>query len=318
VAVTLRTSRIPFADRAGLDAWPGGARLAVLVYAAPEQWLWDAGDVIRPAGTFAAGRNCAASPSTTSAVAYGFAVGLPRLREVFAEFGMQVTLWTSGLAALEFPDVLAAMVADGHELGGHGFAQGQVMAMLSRAEQEDSIGRSVAALQSVTGQRPAGWVSPAAESNQDTIELLAAAGFTYHGDLQDDELPYFVHAGDKIVVEIPYRLVGNLNDLSILTRNVTSVSTAAAHLCDAFDAYYAAAAVRPLIFSYGMHPYISGRPDNAMVLRRLLEHIHSRSGVWVTTYAGMAGWWRERFEQELCPASGGAPGTRAGTGSPAR
>ena len=298
------TSRIPFDARRGPTVWPNGARMAVLVYTAPEQWLWSDNETIKPIGTFAAGRGSAPSLSTQSAVAYGFNVGLPRLREIYREFGMKVTLWTNGTSVEQYPDIMAALAGDGHELGGHGYSQGQVIASLSREDQEEAIQKSVELLQSVSGRRPTGWISPGAESNHDTIELLAAAGFDYHGDLQDDELPYFLHVNGSTLVEIPYRLAGNLNDLSILTRNVNSVSDGLKILTDAFDSYYRAAEERPLVFNYGTHPYISGRPDNALVLRGLLEHIHGYDDVWVTNYREIAQWWRASYEDKIAAGRG--------------
>ena len=287
------TTRIPYAAREGQQLWPDGARMAVLVYTAAEQWQWYENETIKAIGTFTGGRGSAPSASTRSAVAYGFEVGLPRIAEIFREFGMSTTLWASGVAVEQYPDAVAALAADGHELGCHGYSQGAVMAQLSRGEQQEAIGRSVELLRSVSGETPTGWVSPGAESNDETVELLAEAGFDYHGDRQDDELPYLLHAPAKTLVEVPYRVAGNLNDIPLLTRTITSVSAAARHVTDAFDAYYEAAATRPLLFNYGTHPYISGRPDNAKVLRALLEHIHRHDDVWVTNYREVAVWWRQ-------------------------
>ena len=304
VLVVYESSRIPFADRKGIAVWPNGARMAVLVYTAAEQWAWTENEPLKPLGTFAAGRGAALSLSSKTAVAYGYDVGLPRIREIFHDFGMRTTLWTSGITAELHPEQLREFVADGHELGAHGYSQGQVIAWLSRANQESAIYRTADALEKVGGKRPTGWISPGAECSDDTVELLAAAGFDYHGDLQNDELPFFVHVGDRTLVEVPYRLVGNLNDLSLVMRNVNSVSAGLKILTDAFDAYYMAAAERPLILNYGTHPYISGRPDNALILRRFLEYIHQQDDVWITSYGELATWWRSTFEPKIDTSRG--------------
>jgi peptidoglycan/xylan/chitin deacetylase (PgdA/CDA1 family) len=302
--VAFETSRIPFADRKGLNVWPNGARMAALVYTAAEQWTWQESETLKPVGTFAAGRGAPVTLSSQSAVSYGYTVGLPRMRQIFRDFGMSVTVWTSGVAAEQCPDIVAALAGDGHEIGAHGYSQGRVMASMSRPAQEEAIGKSAERLERVSGRRPTGWVSPGAECNEDTVELLAAAGFDYHGDLQDDELPYFLHVAGSTLVEIPYRLVGNLNDLSILTRNVNSVSGGLKVVTDAFDAYYRAAGDRPLVFNYGTHPYVSGRPDNALILRGLLEHIHGYDDVWVTNYGEIARWWRQSFAGKVAAGRG--------------
>jgi peptidoglycan/xylan/chitin deacetylase (PgdA/CDA1 family) len=300
----VKSSRIPFADRRGLPVWPNGARMAVLVYTAPEQWNWDENETIKPAGTFAGGRGSPPSISTQSAVDYGFHIGLPRMREIFADFDMRVTMWTSGVSVEQFPDVLRDLAGDGHEINPHGYSQGRVIGAMDVDEQRAAITRARALVESVSGRTPVGWISPAAEANDHTLDLLAETGFDYHGDLQDDELPYFVHVGDRRLVEIPYRLAGNLNDLSLFTRSVHSVSDGIRILTDAFDAYYQAASTRPLLFNYGTHPYLSGRPDTALILRALLEHIHRYSDVWVTNYGEVAAWWRKTFESKISAETG--------------
>ena len=131
----------------------------------------------------------------------------------------------------------------------------------------------------------------------DTIELLIEEDFDYHGDLQNDELPYFIEGRDRNLVEIPYRLVGNLNDLAIFTRNVNSVSSGADVVIEAFDAYYAQAATTPM-FNFGTHPYISERPDTSEAFRLVLEHIAGHDEVWLTNYGEIATWWRAEFEKD--------------------
>ena len=105
-------------------------------------------------------------------------------------------------------------------------------------------------------------------------------------------------------MEIPYRFVGNINDLRLIQRSALSIGEGIDFATSLFDAYYRAASRRPLVFNYGMHPLISGRPDHNEVLVGLLDHMRSRKDVWVCTYDEMAAWWRERFEGRV-PSGGG-------------
>jgi allantoinase len=299
-----RASRIPYENRKGASLWPGKARMAVLVYTAVEQWEWGTDGPLRPQGTYSSTRGAAPTLSTESAVDYGFNVGLPRLREIYREFGMKVTLWTNANAIERFPSIVGGLVEDGHELGAHGYSESATMGALAPLEREESVRRSISTIESFTGKRPRGWLGPGAEVTPDLLELLAKLDFDYHGDLQDDELPYFLHVGDATMVEIPYRMAGNVNDLPVLIRNPRPVRDAIEYLTQAFDAYYAAAATHPLIFNLGTHPYVSGRPEGARIFRSVLEHIHSHSDVWVTNYGEMATWWREQFGG-LVPNGGG-------------
>jgi peptidoglycan/xylan/chitin deacetylase (PgdA/CDA1 family) len=299
------TSRIPYKDRKGVEVWPNGARMAVLVYTAPEEWCWGVNENMDPMASYRFGEEFL-SLSTRSGVEYGYNVGLYRIAEIFAEHDMKTTLWTNGNTVEQHREILEELVAAGHELGGHGYSEGMPLTSMDRATQEDSVKRSVELLSEVAGTPPRGWVGPGAAADRNTIELLVENGFDYHGDLQDDELPYFLHVGDKSLVEIPYRMVGNLNDLPLQTvlGVMKSVGEVSKQLCEAFDAYYASAATHPNIINYGTHPFVTGRPDGSAVLRNFLAHVHSHDDVWVCSYAELADWWRERFGN-LVPEGGG-------------
>jgi peptidoglycan/xylan/chitin deacetylase (PgdA/CDA1 family) len=74
------------------------------------------------------------------------------MRQIFRDFGMSVTVWTSGVAAEQSPDIVAALADDGHEIGAHGYSQGRVMASMSRPAQEEAIRKSAELLERVCGQ----------------------------------------------------------------------------------------------------------------------------------------------------------------------
>jgi allantoinase len=287
-------SRIPFRERQGLQVWPGGAKMAVLVYTAPEEWAWPEAETMPVAATLNFGQPVQPL-SSRSAVAYGFNVGLYRLAEIFQRFNMKVTLWTNGTTVEQHEQVLRDLVAEGHILGGHAYSEGAPMNTLNRDQQHDSIRRTVDLLAKVTGERTRGWIGPGAVCTRETVELLLEMGFDYHCDLQDDELPYFISSGARTMVEIPYRMVGNVNDLPLFTRNIQSVKTGVQHLREAFDAYRAAAQIRPLQFNYGTHPFSSGRPDFAAVIEEFLGYVHSFDDVWVCNYDQICDWWNQQI-----------------------
>lgn len=305
-AALFPSSRIPFRDRGGLQAFPNGARLAFLFYSAAEEWNWDETEQGLDPFPLARFGEKQLALSMRSAIAYGFQVGLPRICEVLRDVGMKATMWTNGNAVEQQRDVVELLHTEGHELGGHGYSEGWPMTALTREQQADHIARSVELLSSVSGKAPTSWVGPGAGANRDTVELLAEAGFLAHGDLQDDELPYFLHVGDRTLVEIPYRMISNLNDVPLMTQagRMRSVADATDYLTQSFDASYAEAARRPLLVNFGTHPHVSGRPDHCEVMRRFLEYVASHEDVWVCTYAELAAWWQEQFGH-LVPEDGG-------------
>jgi peptidoglycan/xylan/chitin deacetylase (PgdA/CDA1 family) len=299
------SSRIPFGERKGLSVWPNGARLAFLFCNTAEEWQWGESEVFDPSGTWRFGEQLP-SLSMQTAVGYGFEVGLYRIAELFSDLDLKVTFWTNGNAVERHRGVIELLAKEGHEIGGHGYTEGMPMTSLDRAGQAESINRSVDLIASVTGEAPTTWLGQGASADRNTIELLAEAGFKANADLQDDELPYFLHVGDETLVEIPYRMIGNLNDVPLLTvlGALYSVENAGKHLRQAFDAYYEMAQTRPLILNLGTHPHVSGRPDGFKILKEFMEYVVGHEDVWVCTYAAMAEWWRQQYGS-LVPPGGG-------------
>ena len=189
------------------------------------------------------------------------------------------------------------LIEDGHEIGAHGYTEGMPVTALDREGQRDSIERSIELIQSLTGELPKCWLGQGASADRNTLELLAEAGIGANADLQDDELPYFLHVGDKTLVEIPYRMIGNLNDVPLTTvlGALYSVGAAQRHLREAFDAYYEEAATFPVILNFGTHPHVIGRPDTIKILREFMEYVAGHSDVWICTSGEIADWWRQQF-----------------------
>jgi peptidoglycan/xylan/chitin deacetylase (PgdA/CDA1 family) len=268
--------------------------MAVYLYIAPEEWLWGEKENHFPSGTRQVPSEPKPSLSTRSAVKYGYDIGLRRLRDIFAERDVKVTLWVGGAAAEQHPDILRELADLGHEISAHSYSQGKPLSLMGRDEQRETIRRTRDILMKVTGQRPLGWIGPGAVCNEDTIELLAEEGYVYHADLQDDELPYFIDTGSRTLVEIPYRFVGNFNDF-VVGPPVRSVNETIDYLKAGFDAYYREAAVRPVQFNFGTHPFVSGRPDTAYVLAQFIDYVRSHDDVWLATYREIADWWTQQF-----------------------
>ena len=231
------TRRLGYEERKGLEIWPNGARMAVLVYTCPEEWDWEGLEPLPPAGAFMLPGERKHSLSTRTAVQYGFNIGLPRLADVMSDHGLRFTLGTTGNAAERHGELLGKLHRAGHEVAAHGYSEGTPPVFQSREDQAKGIDATIAAIETVTGSKPRGWWSPGAICDADTVTLLLERGFAYHGDLQDDELPYFVEAGGKRMVEIPYNMVGNVNDYFLFVNQRRAIEDNLAYLTSTFDAY---------------------------------------------------------------------------------
>lgn len=294
-AVPYSVRRLGYQERKHLSVWPEGKRMALLVYCAPEQWMWDRNEPFPPSPVRVSPGEPLPSFSSRTAVEYGFEVGLPRMCDILAERELSLTMWTNGNVAGQYPDLMKWVASQGHEIEAHGFSEGRPLSTMSRAQQHDDVAATTAILEEVIGSRPRGWIGPGAMATTDTVEVIVEHGYSFHSDLQDDELPYFIDLNGGSLVEIPYRMVGNLNDLWLLTSHYRSLSDAYRHLVESLDASYEAAATTPLTFIYGTHPYVSGRPDFAQVFRDFLDYAMSKDEIWVTTFRSVADWWTTEF-----------------------
>jgi len=290
---------VPYRDRRH-PVWPDGARLAVAMYASVE--LWDSEGLVK----YRHGPNLAPRPlpemqkadlSITTTVEYGYRVGIYRLMEIWDEFGVRPSLLSSGLAIETYPDLFKEMVAKGHRTVGHGYEQSRFMVQMTVEEQKAALERSIEVPQRILGRRPNGWCSPGARQTEETLALVANAGFKFHLCLNNDELPYFLEFENGIrMVEIPYRVVesGELNDYYMYgLEHVRTWPEAVEYLKSGFDARYEAAKEKPALVVFAVHPYVSGRADRALVVRHFLRHIAQFSDIWVTDFDGIAEWWAE-------------------------
>ena len=62
----------------------------------------------------------------------------------------------------------------------------------STADDRANITRTTDLLSQATGSRPVGWISPRGTPGPGTAGLLLEAGYTWQGDVFDDDRPYVV------------------------------------------------------------------------------------------------------------------------------
>ena len=136
------------------------------------------------------------SPLDISRGLFAGEVGVPRLLDLFRDFGIRVTWFVPGHSVETFPEQSAAIVEAGHELGLHGYSHENPIAM-SLEQEEDVLDHCIELLEGLTGERPAGYVAPWWEFSAVTAELLLARAIEYdHSLMHDDFHPYYARTGD--------------------------------------------------------------------------------------------------------------------------
>jgi peptidoglycan/xylan/chitin deacetylase (PgdA/CDA1 family) len=92
-------------------AWPDGCRCACVV----------SFDVDAETAILQVDPKYATHATTMSHQAYGPRVGVPRLLEQLRRAGIRATFFVPGFTADCYPDTIRRIVADGHEVGWHGY-----------------------------------------------------------------------------------------------------------------------------------------------------------------------------------------------------
>ncbi len=288
---------IPYEERRGKIVWPGNARIAVAANVAIE--VWGRETIAKmpprmgpaPIAGLSKGDLC-----MMTTVEYGLKLGIKRIMNVFEKYGIKITVVASGMAGEEYPELFRELAEKGHEICAHSYDQSILLPLLSLEEQKQIIQKSVSVLKKVTGQRPCGWISPGTRCDENTVKLLAENDFLWHGDLQDDDLPYIVKVGNKRLVILPYR-ARNFSDHRLYIWDRRSPRDALDFLKWGFDAYYEEGkAGFPILFSLGgIHPYITGRPENIVVLDKFIQYVKGHPDVWITRREDIAKYWLENY-----------------------
>ena len=261
------------------------------------------------------------SPLDISRGMFAGEVGVPRLLDLFREFGIRVTWFVPGHSVETFPEQSAAIVEAGHEVGLHGYSHENPIAMTPDQE-EAVLDRCIELLEGLTGERPAGYVAPWWEFSAVTADLLLARGIEYdHSLMHDDFHPYYVRTGDTWtridyskpardwmkplvrgqetdLVEIPASW--HLDDMVPLmfmktvpnSQGFESPRVVEEIWRDAFDWVYRKHDYA--IFPMTIHPDVSGRPQVLSMHERLYEHMSSKPGVRFVTMREIADDFRRR------------------------
>ena len=202
---------------------------------------------------------------------YGTRVGVYRLLDVFAKVGARASFATNSAIAERYPELIADIVAAGHEIIAHSTdMNGTIATGLAEEEERELIATSLDTLERVTGTRPRGWHSIARSQSWNTPRLLVEAGVEYMCDWVNDELPYTMTTPAGPIVNIP--LNHELGDRQVMTVQQQSVDSYAEQVRDAF-ALLAGESERcgGRMLPLALTPYIMGLPYRIGVLEDLLS-----------------------------------------------
>ena len=263
--------------------WPGGARLAVYLGFNIEHFA------------FGEGMGAAIGPASPqpdvlnhSWREYGNRVGAWRCLELFDQLGMQSAALINTALYSHCPELVAACVARGDELVGHGHSNAERQGVLAEADERDLLLHCRALMQQHSGQVPAGWLSPWISESLHTPDLLAETGYGYTLNWCHDDQPLPMRTrGGQPLWAVPYPQ--ELNDIPmVIARQMDGKDFAQLiidNLAEMLDQTRAPDAPA-LVMGIALHPYIVGQPYRLRHLRRALQAVaaaRDAGQLWMTT-----------------------------------
>ncbi len=279
-------------------SWPGGARLAlqlVLNYEEGGENCVLHGDSSSEAFLSeligADAREGVRHMSMESVYEYGSRVGVWRLKRLFDQYRVPVTVFAVGMAVERYPEPVQALHQAGHEICSHGYRWIDYQ-HVDEAVEREHIQRSIAAIEAAVGERPLGWYTGRCSPNTRRL-VVAAGGFLYDADDYSDDLPFWNREFAKPHLVVPYTL--DVNDMRFATsQGFNCGEQFYQYLKDSFDVLYAEGKTTPRMMSVGLHCRLAGRPGRFAALERFLRYVRAFDDVWFCRRIDIARHWHEQ------------------------
>ena len=263
--------------------WPNGAGLAVYLGFNIEHFAFGEGlgAVIGPASP---------QPDVLnySWREYGNRVGAWRCLDLFDSLALPCAALINTALYDHCPELVAAFVARGDELVGHGHSNAERQGTLDEAAERALLASCRERMLKESGQAAAGWLSPWISESLHTPDLLAETGYSYTLNWchDDQPLPMQTRSG-KALWAVPYPQ--ELNDIPMIIARQMDGKDFAQMIVDQLDEMVEqtqAPDAPPLVMGIALHPYIVGQPYRLRHLRRALQKVvaaRDLGQVWMTT-----------------------------------
>ncbi|HEX6081508.1 MAG TPA: allantoinase PuuE [Methylomirabilota bacterium] len=219
---------------------------------------------------------------------YGSRVGFWRVRRLFQERNLPLTVFGCALALERNPAVAAAIRESGWDVCSHGWRWVKHYELTEREERQH-IRRAVDSIEKTVGERPLGWYCRYGPSVNTRRLVVEEGGFLYDSDAYNDELPYWLRVNGKPHLIVPYSLTAN--DSKFGAGGFFTASDYFTFVKDGFDVLYREGRTQPKMMSLGLHLRLIGHPSRAAGLERALDYIAGHSGVWFTRRVDIARHW---------------------------
>ncbi|AZR93720.1 hypothetical protein BBB39_08025 [Bordetella trematum] len=291
----MNNPRIPFllsSQRPPLAPLDGSAILVHLVVNV-EHWPFDQ-PMPRTLLTAPHGREAVPDIPNFSWAEYGLRCGLPRLIDAISSRGLPASASLNASVIDAYPQVAEALLRAGWEFIGHGIHQ-RAVSPQDRDDEAHNISAALGRIETFTGTRPRGWLSPGLRETPDTPDLLARAGIDYLFDWCLDDLPNWMQTTSRPLLALPYAL--ELNDSVIHAVEKHATGEFGRRVEKTLDLYAAEARAAgcPRILTLGLHPHLMGVPHRYADLVGMLDLLQQHPMTTFVTGNALHDWYMQQI-----------------------
>ncbi|HXJ50117.1 MAG TPA: polysaccharide deacetylase [Burkholderiales bacterium] len=258
-------------------SWPGGTRCAVALSFDSDHETNELREGGESIGRLSQGQ-------------YGNRQGVPRILQILSQHGVKASFFVPAVTAMLYPEEQRRVVAEGHEVGIHGWIHERNSELPYINERELQF-RSAEVLETITGTRPVGIRTPSWDFSPNTLAITKEMGLAYDSSLMADVDCYELELNGEPtgVVELPVEWI---RDDAVYFNMVRFANlrpyTPPEAVFDIFKREFDAAYREGGIFQLTMHPHISGYRSRIWILDELIRYMRSNAGVWFATHAEIA------------------------------
>lgn len=255
------------------DAWPDGARCAVALSFDSDHDTFELRDGGRSISALSQGQ-------------FGARQGVPRIKALLARHGISATFFVPAVTAIHYPDEQRGLVADGHEIGLHGWIH-ERNTLLDGDTERDLQFRAADTLEAITGKRPVGIRTPSWDFSDNTLRISVEMGLLYDSSLMADVDCYELLLDGRPcgVTELPVEWIRDDAAYLVMDRwGSLRPQIAPSDILDIFRREFDAAHDEGGLFQLTMHPDIIGHRSRLWILDEIIAHIRSRGDVWFATH----------------------------------
>jgi peptidoglycan/xylan/chitin deacetylase (PgdA/CDA1 family) len=224
-------------------------------------------------------------PVLMSQGAYGWQTGVPRILELLRRHDLHITFFIPGIVVDQRPQVMEAILRDGHEIAHHSYTHSWPTKLTEDQEREE-MEKGIEAIRKAAGYKPKGYRSPVGELSAVTLRLIKEYGFRYSSNFMNSDSPYLleIDGAQTDIVELCWRWVMDdavyfmAQPAIIGGRMLLPPRLVAETWIGEFDQLYGEDG-RFLITA--MHPQMIGQPSRIAVVEQLITHARDKGDVWM-------------------------------------